>query len=123
MSDTYIQKYKTQLLLTLLTAVIGTALVVMLGIYFWDDITGNVVLYSLVKIIVIVVPLLLGVAYLTYAERKIIGYMQVRVGPNRVGPRGWLQPAARTNAVGTDSYLHVADYLALGEGEIGHGKQ
>ena len=94
MSDTYIQKYKTQLLLTLLTTVIGTALVVMLGIYFWDDITGNVVLYSLVKIIVIVVPLLLGVAYLTYAERKIIGYMQVRVGPNRVGPRGWLQPIA-----------------------------
>ena len=94
MSDTYIQKYKTQLLLTLLTTVIGTALVVMLGIYFWDDITGNVVLYSLVKIIVIVVPLLLGVAYLTYAERKIIGYMQVRIGPNRVGPRGWLQPIA-----------------------------
>ena len=44
MSDTYIQKYKTQLLLTLLTAVIGTALVVMLGIYFWDDIKANVVL-------------------------------------------------------------------------------
>jgi NADH-quinone oxidoreductase subunit H len=94
MSDTYIQKYKTQLLLTLLTSVIGTALVLMLGIYFWDYITGNVVLYSLIKIIVIVVPLLLGVAYLTYAERKIIGYMQVRIGPNRVGPRGWLQPIA-----------------------------
>ncbi len=48
----------------------------------------------LVKIVVIVVPLMLGVAYLTYAERKIIGYMQVRIGPNRVGPRGWLQPIA-----------------------------
>jgi len=94
MSDTYIQKYKTQLLLTLLTTVIGTALVVMLGFYFWDDIKANAVLYSLVKIIVIVVPLLLAVAYLTFAERKIIGYMQVRVGPNRVGPRGWLQPIA-----------------------------
>jgi NADH-quinone oxidoreductase subunit H len=94
MSDTYIQKYKTQLLLTLLTTVIGTVLVVMLGIYFWDYITANVFLYSLVKIIIIVVPLLLAVAYLTYAERKIIGYMQVRIGPNRVGPRGWLQPIA-----------------------------
>ena len=94
MSDTYIQKYKTQLLLTLLTTVIGTVLVVMLGIYFWDDIKANVVLYSLVKIIVIVAPLMGAVAYLTFAERKIIGYMQVRVGPNRVGPRGWLQPIA-----------------------------
>jgi NADH-quinone oxidoreductase subunit H len=34
------------------------------------------------------------VAYLTFAERKIIGYIQVRIGPNRVGPRGWLQPIA-----------------------------
>jgi NADH-quinone oxidoreductase subunit H len=49
---------------------------------------------NLVKIACILVPLLLVVAYFTYAERKIIGYMQVRMGPNRVGPYGLLQPIA-----------------------------
>ena len=55
---------------------------------------------DLTLIVAIVVPLLLGVAYLTFAERKIIGYMQVRVGPNRVTffgipwLRGWGQPIA-----------------------------
>ncbi len=48
----------------------------------------------LLEIVAIVVPLMLSVAYLTFAERKIIGFMQVRIGPNRVGPRGWLQPIA-----------------------------
>lgn len=48
----------------------------------------------LLKIVALLMPLLLGVAYLTFAERKIIGYMQVRIGPNRVGPNGWLQPIA-----------------------------
>ncbi|HOW62992.1 MAG TPA: NADH-quinone oxidoreductase subunit NuoH [Candidatus Contendobacter sp.] len=52
------------------------------------------VIIILLKIIVLLVPLLVGVAYLTFAERKIIGYMQVRLGPNRVGPKGWLQPIA-----------------------------
>ncbi len=51
-------------------------------------------LLNLGKVALIVAPLLLAVAYLPYAERKIIGYMQVRIGPNRVGPRGWLQPIA-----------------------------
>lgn len=46
------------------------------------------------KIIGIVICLLLFVAYLTYAERKVIGYMQTRIGPNRVGPLGLLQPIA-----------------------------
>jgi len=46
------------------------------------------------KITLILTPLLLAVAYTTFAERKVIGYMQMRVGPNRVGPRGWLQPIA-----------------------------
>ncbi len=48
----------------------------------------------LIKGIVILGVLLLVVAYLTFAERKILAYMQVRLGPNRVGPKGWLQPIA-----------------------------
>jgi len=47
-----------------------------------------------VKILAIILPLMGAVAYLTLAERKIIGFMQVRIGPNRVGPWGLLQPIA-----------------------------
>ena len=49
---------------------------------------------SLVFIIAIVVPLMLSVAYLTLWERKLIGWIQIRIGPNRVGPAGLLQPVA-----------------------------
>ena len=54
----------------------------------------SIVLWIIIKILDIVVPLLICVAYLTYAERKVIGYIQVRIGPNRVGYRGLLQPFA-----------------------------
>jgi NADH-quinone oxidoreductase subunit H len=50
--------------------------------------------WTTLKIVAIVLPIMGAVAYLTLAERKVIGYIQVRIGPNRVGPRGLLQPIA-----------------------------
>jgi len=50
--------------------------------------------WTLLKIVAIVAPVMGMVAYLTLAERKILGWMQLRIGPNRVGPWGLLQPLA-----------------------------
>ena len=52
------------------------------------------VAWSLIKIVALVIPLMLCVAYLTLWERKAIAFTQVRPGPNRVGPLGLLQPIA-----------------------------
>lgn len=58
------------------------------------DILTQHLLPNIGKILLIVAVLMLAVAYLTLAERKVIGYIQMRIGPNRVGPRGLLQPIA-----------------------------
>jgi len=63
---------------------------------FFEQLLGPAwpAVWTLVKIVAIVLPLMGAVAYLTLAERKVIGFMQVRIGPNRVGPLGLLQPIA-----------------------------
>ncbi len=65
----------------------------------WNAVWGIIqpawpVIWTLLKIVAIVAPIMIGVAYLTLAERKILAWMQVRIGPNRVGYWGVLQPLA-----------------------------
>ena len=60
----------------------------------WWTVMAWPVLWILAKIVVVVAPLMGAVAYLTLWERKLIGWIQIRIGPNRVGPLGLLQPIA-----------------------------
>jgi len=60
----------------------------------WWTVVAWPVVWTLLKIVCVLLPLLGAVAYLTLWERKFLGWMQVRLGPNRVGPWGLLQPIA-----------------------------
>lgn len=60
----------------------------------WWQTAGWPVIWNLLKIVAVLAPLMGAVAYLTLWERKLLGFMQVRLGPNRVGPFGLLQPIA-----------------------------
>ena len=60
----------------------------------WWTGMGWPVIWALIKIVLVVAPLMGAVAYLTLWERKAIGMTQVRIGPNRIGPSGLLQPIA-----------------------------
>ncbi len=60
---------------------------------WWSGIAWPV-LWNLIKIVAVLAPLMIAVAYMTLWERKLLGFMQVRMGPNRVGPLGLLQPFA-----------------------------
>jgi NADH-quinone oxidoreductase subunit H len=65
----------------------------LLGPAWWSTLAWPVI-WNLIKIVIVVIPLMGAVAYLTLWERKAIGFTQIRVGPNRIGPMGLLQPIA-----------------------------
>ena len=65
-----------------------------MGYWQWLPVAVQTVVVILAQIVAIIAPLMLAVAYFTYMERRVIGAMQVRIGPNRVGYFGLLQPIA-----------------------------
>src|SRR5580704_2716578 len=60
--------------------------------FWWGYVVPTII--TAIESVAILVPLLLAVAYLTYAERKVLAFSQLRKGPNVVGPFGLLQPFA-----------------------------
>src|SRR5271170_6575956 len=60
--------------------------------FWWGYVWPTVII--VVEILCVLVPLLIAIAYYTYAERKVLAYAQLRKGPNVVGPFGLLQPIA-----------------------------
>jgi len=62
------------------------------SVYSW--IQSQYLIWTLLKIVLIALPVITVVAFYTYFERKVIGAMQIRIGPNRVGPWGLIQPFA-----------------------------
>lgn len=77
-----------------MTEMFNELIAISLTVWAWLPADLQTLLWIVFKIVLILAPLMVCVAYITYAERKIIGYMQIRIGPNRVGFRGWLQPIA-----------------------------
>src|SRR4051812_48654102 len=63
-------------------------------VWFLTETDFGILILTLLEALALLVPLLIGVAYLTYAERKVLGAMQLRKGPNVVGPFGLFQPFA-----------------------------
>ncbi len=59
---------------------------------YWEGLLTGV--WALIKVLLLIAPLMGVIAYATYAERKVLGSMQIRLGPNRVGPLGLFQPLA-----------------------------
>src|ERR1700744_5328900 len=81
-----------------------------------EFLTGYVwpLIWIVIKVVAIIAPLLAAVAYLTYAERKVMAAMQLRRGPNVTGPLGLLQPVADgVKLLGKETIIPTGSNVAL----------
>ena len=83
------------------------------GATWWTAVVWPVI-WALIKIVVVLVPLMICVAYLTLWERKAIGFTQIRFGPNRVGPSGLLTPIADALKLLTKEIIALAVSITNG---------